>query len=139
LRWQAQYPLGAQGDIGLWTLDDPSWEKTESNSRDVLHGFHLRLSTVKLDDEMLVFWNVNGFRIRQLERDDPASYVWLDPSAAEAFGQAPTPKLWAIAWMEGKATVPLALLTAGSKFHPPWLTHLIPGLPEDVLIHVREA
>jgi hypothetical protein len=139
LRWRAQYPLGVQGDVGCWTLDNPSWEKTESNAQDVLHGFHLRLSTVKLEDNMLVFWNVNGFRIKQLERDDPASYIWLDPSAAEAFGQAPTPKLWAITWTEGKAEVPLALLTPGSKARPPRLTHLIPGLPEDLLVHVTEA
>lgn len=139
LRWRAQYPLGVQGDVGYWTLDDPSWEKEETNSQDVLHGFHLRLSTVGLEDNMLVFWNVNGFRIKQLERDDPALYIWLDPSAAEALGRAPTPKLWAITWTEGKAVVPLALLTPGSKARPPRLTHLIPGSPEDLLVHVTEA
>lgn len=139
LRWRAQYPLGVQGDVGYWTLDDPSWEKTESNSRDVLHGFHLHLSTVKLEDNMLVFWNVNGFRIKQLERDDPASYIWLDPSAADALGQAPTPRIWTIVWTEGKAEVPLALLTPGSKSRQPVLTHLIPGLPEAALVHVTEA
>ena len=82
---------------------------------------------------------MNGFRIKELERDDPASYVWLDPSAAEALGRAPTAKVWAIAWMEGAAVVPVALVTTGSKVSPPRLTHLIPGSPEDLLIHVPEA
>lgn len=139
LRWRARYPLGVDGDVSCWTLEEPSWEKTEPSSRDVLQGLHLRLSAVKPEDEMLVFWNVNAFRISEIQRDDPAEYTWLDPSAAEALGRAPTAKLWAITWTEGKAVVPLALLTPGSKARPPRLTHLIPGLPEDLLVHVTEA
>jgi len=133
LRWQAQYPLGVQGDVGYWTLEDPSWV-TGQDEQNGLRVIQEVLSTGRQQDGALLFWNSGGFRIRELDRLDPASYVWLDPSTAEAFGQAPSAKLWAIVWMEGTAVVPVALLTLGGLVSPPRLTHLIPGTPEDVLV-----
>ena len=61
-------------------------------------------------------------------------YVWLDPSAVEAFATAPTEQVWAIAWMEGGCDRAVgALLTLGGRVNLARLTHLIPGAPSDVI------
>jgi hypothetical protein len=85
----------------------------------------------------LVFPSGGGFRLMELERDDPAAFIWLDPTAADAFGRASTDKVWSIVWTEGRAIVPVALVTRGDRGNPSCLTHLIPGAPEDVLVVAR--
>jgi hypothetical protein len=135
LRWQAQYPLGPHGDVGSWKLEDPGWvdESDENQQRTSLLGSLRALTTNKLQDGAPLFWTAGGFRIRELDRDETASYVWLDPSAVAAFRAAPTEKVWAITWTEGAAIVPVALLTPAGRLMPARLTHLIPGAPQDVL------
>ena len=131
LRWQAQYPVGSQGDAGYYSLDDPIWVP-DAGEQDTA-PLRQMLARDKLRDGTPLIQNSGGFRIRELQRDDPASYVWLDPSAVEAFATAPTEQVWAIAWMEGAAIVPVALLTPGGRVNPARLTHLIPGAPSDVI------
>jgi hypothetical protein len=135
LRWQAQYPLGPHGDVGSWKLDDPSWAKDSDDPEQQAHraGIQDVVTMGKLQDGAPLFWTAGGFRIRELDRDETAAYVWLDPSAATAFRAAPTEKVWAIAWAEGATIVPVALLTPAGKVTPPRLTHLIPGAPRDTL------
>ncbi len=134
LHWQAQYPLGAQGDVGYWRLEDPDWVKPQGHPDEQrLHNVLQPLMQNVLQDGIPLFWTSGGFRIRRLDRDDPASYVWLDPTTADVFGRVPARKVWAITWMEDAAIVPVAVVTPGEKGIPPRLTHLIPGAPEDVL------
>jgi hypothetical protein len=138
LHWQAQYPLGTQGDVGYWTLEDPAWV-TDHDEQNSLLPFQRLLAANTLQDGTPLFWSSGGFRVHALQRDDAASYVWVDPSAAEAFAMAPTEKVWSIVWLEGAAVVPVALVTPAGKVSPPRLTHLIAGAPEETLIAMGEA
>jgi hypothetical protein len=133
LRWQAQHPLGAQGDVSLYRLDEPSWVAEKAVEQGTPAYVRKSLASDMLQDGEQIFWNSGGFRTRQLERDDPASYVWMDPTAAEAFGRSPVEKPWAVVWMEGAAIVPVALLIPDGRVNPLRLTHLIPGSPSDAL------
>ena len=135
LRWQAQYPLGPHGDVGFWKLEGPGWVKDADEPGQPAHraGMQDVLTMGTLEDGAPLFWTAGGFRIRELDRDETAAYVWLDPSAAEAFRAALTEKVWAIAWTEGTWIVPVALLTPAGKATPPRLTHLLPGAPRDTL------
>jgi hypothetical protein len=134
LVWRARYPLGADRDVSLCALEQPAWET--SGSETVQYGvqaFYQTLTARVLVNGAVVFPSGGGFRLMELERDDPAAFVWLDSSAAEAFGRAPTKKVWSIVWTVGNTIAPIALVTRGDRGSRPCLTHLIRGTPEDVL------
>jgi hypothetical protein len=134
LVWQARYPLGAHSDVAFCTVDRPEWvtDDAETN-RHGIHAFHYTLSDRILIPGAPVFPMGGPFKLVELERDDPAAYVWLDPTAADVLAAAPTEKVWAIAWIEGRAIVPIVLIERGGRAQPSWLTHLIPGAPRDRL------
>ena len=132
LRWRARYPLGQHGDVGFWKVENPDWA-TEQQDATGLEPFQNRLGKNTLQDGAPLFWNSGGFRIRQLERDDPAAYVWLDPTAAEAFQSLPFDRPWAVVWMEGAAIVPVAVVTPTRQPRTPRIIHLLPGAPSDAL------
>lgn len=132
LCWQAQYPFGVQGDVGRYTLANPRWVP-ETDEQDSLHHVRQALTSNRLQDGAALFWTSGGFRLRQLDRDDPSSFVWLDPTAAASFCAAPFEKVWSIVWMDGAAVAPVAMLLLGGSGRPPRLVHLIPGSPSDVI------
>jgi hypothetical protein len=132
LRWQAQYPLGVQGDVGFYTLEGAGWA-AETDEQDGLHHVRRALASGKLQDGTPLFWTSAGFQIRQLDRDDPAACIWLDPTAAEAFGTASDARPWAIVWLEGAAVVPVARLVLGGPGRSVRVVHLLPGSPSDVI------
>ena len=135
LVWRARYPLGADRDVSLCTLEQPAWETAGTETvKYGIHAFYQTLTGRILISGALVFPSGGGFRLMELERDDPAALVWLDPSAAEAFGRAPTEKVWSIVWTVGNTIAPVAIVTRGERGDLPRLTHLIPGAPEDILV-----
>ena len=132
--WQARYPLGADQDVDLYRLDGAEWvARPEETERYGLHAFYQTLTDRILVSGALVFPTGGGLRLMELDRADPAVFVWLDSSAAEVFGRAPTEKVWTISWTEGKSIVPVAIVTRPERGDPPRLIHLIPGSPEHVL------
>ena len=130
LVWRARYPLGATGDVDFYRMDRPAWVTEPDTERYGIQAFHQTLAARILVSGAPIFPSGGGFRLVELSRDDPAAYVWLDPSAADVFGAAPYEKAWSIAWTEAGAVVPVALIARGD---PPRLTHLIPGASQDVL------
>lgn len=134
LVWRARHPLGPQGDVSLYALDRPAWVTDDADTeRSGVQAFRQTLSARILVSGAPVFPMGSGFRLLELQRDDPADYVWLDPTAVDAFGATGSDKVWAIVWTEGGALVPVAIIWRPTASDPARLTHLIPGVPTDVL------
>jgi hypothetical protein len=134
LVWRARYPLGAVGDVSLYSLGCPEWVTDDGDTqRYGIHSFHYTLAQRVFVSGAPVFPMGGGFKLVELQREDSAACVWLDSSAADAFATAPASTGLAIVWMEGAAVVPVALVTRGRDGGAPSLTHLLPGTPTDVL------
>jgi hypothetical protein len=132
LVWQARLPFGADGRVTVCTLGEPEWAGA-SEDLERLQPFRQMLANNTMHSGMYVVGYSGGLRIMELSQAEQRSYAWLDQSAGDALRWAPTPKVWAIVWLEGAAVVPVALVTPVAPGSPARLTHLIPGLPSDVL------
>jgi hypothetical protein len=134
LVWKTRHPLGANNDVTICRLEHAEWDTEPDLNQLGIRAFYQTLNGRILVSGATVFPMGGGFRLLELERDDPAALVWLDETAAAAFGAAATPKVWTISWTDGKAVMPVAIVTRGDPNRAARLTHLIPGSPEDVLI-----
>jgi hypothetical protein len=134
LVWQARYPLGATGEVNLCTLDDAAWVTEPDAERYGIRAFLQKLRAGALTSGATAFPGVGGLRLMELDRTDPAAYIWLDATATAVFASAPSEKVWALVWTGDSAITPLALLTPGGGKGPSRLTHLIPGSPSHVLV-----
>ena len=132
VRWLARYPLGAEREVVYCALDDAAWE-AEDASDVLLRALHESALADTLTDGRPMLAAGSSFIVKQLQRSDLASCLWLDPSAMEALAQAPDEPLWAIIWTEPGAWVPIARIVPGGAGRPARLVHLIPGAPEAIL------
>ena len=137
LVWQARHPIGADAEVDMYTLEGAEWVAEPGAEPFSYRAFYQTLTDRILISGAPAFASGGGFRLMELDRADPAALVWLDGSAAEEFGCAPTEKVWTISWNEGKAIVPVAIVTRPDRGDPPRLIHLIPGAPEHVLTSPR--
>jgi hypothetical protein len=125
LAWQARYPLGAEGSVDRCRLGGA---KVVAEAPDGL----LQALSKPYKEGLTLLGGSGGLRLRHLERAEASTYVWPDPTAAQAFAGARQDKVWALTWAGG-AIAPLALLSPPGFFKRPKLVHLIPGLPETPL------
>lgn len=128
LVWRARYPLGADGDVPLCSLERPEWVD-EPDEQAWLHDFRERLATNTLQDGSVLFWTASSFQVMTLNRADSASYVWLDPISPTLLASASDTMVWAVAWSNGGAIVPLGFLLPASSGRQPRIVHLLPGGP----------
>jgi hypothetical protein len=132
LVWRARYPLGAEGDVALCTLERPEWVE-EQDEQAMMGAFRQRLGSGKLEDGTPLFWQAGGLRLMTLSRVDSSAYAWLDPSGERLLATAYDTVMWSFVWTEGGAIAPLAFLVPGAAGRPPRIIHLLPGSPTDVL------
>ena len=130
LRWRARYPLGASGEVQRCVLEDAGWVAPPKEEEDPLAPFRKALASGKLEDGQVVVRGGGPLRVKQLEAAMTSSYVWPSPSTEAAFRSAVADRHWALAWMQGALTTPLALIVPGGRLHQPRLIHLVPGTPE---------
>jgi hypothetical protein len=128
LAWQARYPLGAEGSVDRCRL---AGAKVAAETPDGL----LQVLSKPYKEGLTLLGGSGGLRLRQLERAEASTYVWPDPTAAQAFASARQDNVWALTWAgsAGGAISPLALLSPPGFFKRPKLIHLVPGLPETTL------
>ena len=134
LCWTARYPLGVTGEIAACTMEDAGWQLDAGGSdQDQVRGFRSALASNTLNDGTALSWSVSSVRMMELDRRDAAAYVWLDPTTAAGFHELASPDLTALVLVADNVVVPLAALRPGSAGQRSRITHLIPGLPSDVL------
>jgi len=133
LRWLARYPLGADGEVAYCALDDAAWEGETDAPDQVTEGFRQALSIDKVVEGYPLTSAGGNLCARKLQRDDPASYAWLDDTAAAVLAQAPDKQAWAIVWVAGGLIAPVARIVPGQSGRPARLIHLVPGAPEAIL------
>lgn len=133
LRWRARYPLGASGEVQHCVLEDASWAAVPKDEEDPLAPFRETLASGKLEDGQMVVRGGGQLRVKQLEAAMATSYVWPAPSTEAAFRSVVSDRHWALAWMQGALTTPLALIVPGGRLHKPRLIHLVPGNPEETI------
>jgi hypothetical protein len=132
LVWQARYPLGADGQVTLCTIESPEW-LPRSDDLDRLAPFQQMLANAKMQSGAYVVSYSGGLRVMEPKRSEVESYAWLDPTAASLCAAALAATAWAIVWQDGASVTPVALVEPSSPGSPARLTHLIPGLPSDLL------
>src|SRR5262249_44714231 len=118
--------------LPLCRLDRPEWVD-EQEQHPVLPLFQERLAANTLQEGLPLFWQAGGFKVAALDRADPATYLWLDPSGPELLAPANDTHVWSVAWTDGGVVMPVALLVPGSSGRPARIAHLLPGGPSDVL------
>lgn len=127
LRWQARYPLGANGEAQLFTLTDAEWRLPEGQV-DLFAPFREALDRGKLKDGQRVL-AAGELRAMKLDPAQAESCVWPDPAVSAAFRAAAQERVWTLAWARSDQIVPLAILIPGDASRGARLVHLVPGNP----------
>lgn len=127
LRWQARFPLGANGEVQHCALTAPEWHLPKKQT-DAFAPFRAALANGKLKDGQ---WALAASNLRAIELDPAETdrYVWPDTAASAAFPNSAPEPAWVLAWTPKDLIVPLAILIPGDASRDARLIHLVPGSP----------